>query len=153
MVNKQKSTLPKIKYESSLQKTMFRIINPSLKFLQKNFNSRLFLLCYLTLFLSLPDCVKEFYLESFCLNITISKTLLIKYVCWNIIFCYHYLVIFSVLVHLGWYNKIPQTGQLIVQQTFLTILEVQDQGNCLFPFWWRLSSWFIAGDFLLCRRD
>lgn len=54
LVNKQKSTLQKIKYESSLQKTMFRIIDPSLKFLQKNFNSRLFLPCYLMLFLSLP---------------------------------------------------------------------------------------------------
>ena len=80
-VNKQKSTLLKIKYESNLQKAMFRIIDPSLKFLQKIFNSRLFLPCYLMLFLSLPDCVKEYYLESFCLNITISKILLIRYVC------------------------------------------------------------------------
>ena len=57
-----------------------------------------------------------------------------------------------VLVHLGCYHKIPQTGSLETIETYfsqLRRLEVQDQISNMVLFWQRPTSWFRASTFSL----
>ena len=60
----------------------------------------------------------------------------------------------SILVCLGWCNKIPKTGQIMSNRNlFHTILEleVQDQGTGRFCVWWIFASGSQTAIFLLYR--